>query len=172
MQVPLTVSPYLSLPTATPLPYSYKSLPSTLPPSVIDSSSNTGGEPGSDSQSAQKAQYVVSGSGHAAHPDAIIQSCRALQDHLTKMQQDSTATLRKWQTSLQERELAEKRRVAPGWLDVDTNSRGLVPEKAMDKNQKHAETMDLMSEDLMDAQPTTSTDENELDRAFGGMKMQ
>lgn len=70
---------------------------------------------------------MVSASGHAAHPDDIIASCRALQSHITQMQGDAEKELRELDERIRERELAEKRRVAPGWLDSD--SRLLEPER-------------------------------------------
>jgi hypothetical protein len=63
-----------------------------------------------------KPQYVISPSGHAAHPDDIIASCQALQAHIAKMQEDSRNLIRSWEDGIKEQELAEKRRVAPGWL--------------------------------------------------------
>lgn len=115
-QIPLTVSPFISLPTATTLPYTYKPLPSTLPPS------STG-----EVNENQKLKYVVSQSGHTAHPDEIIASCQALQSHLQKMQEDAQVDLKRWHDQIKERELAEKRRVAPGWLDREEKI--LEPEK-------------------------------------------
>ena len=164
-QIPLTVSPFISLPTVTTLPYTYKSLPSTLPPS------STG-----ESDGAEKPKYVVSSSGHAAHPDDIIESCRALQAHLLKMQEDAEATLRKWKTDIEERELAEKRRVAPGWLDREEKI--LEPEKkgAGPRGAYNGEVniMDIQE----DGGPTERSltqqraeEGEQLDRAFGGMAL-
>lgn len=115
-QVPLTVSPFANLPTATTLPYNYRAMPSALPPST------TGVGTGD-----AKPRYVVSNTGHAAHPDDILASCRALQGHLTKMQAEAEAELRGFEERRIARELAEKRRVAPGWLDSE--ARLLEPER-------------------------------------------
>ncbi|KAK3064082.1 hypothetical protein LTS18_010243 [Coniosporium uncinatum] len=133
-QLPLTVSPFLSLPTATTLPYTYKQLPSTLPPSMLDSAppSNT---PSADASSINnnnqpsKPAYVQSTSGHSAHPDDIIASCRALQSHLEKLEREAREMVQGWERDIRERDLAEKRRMAPGWLDVDERSRMLQPER-------------------------------------------
>ncbi|ELR07537.1 hypothetical protein GMDG_08452 [Pseudogymnoascus destructans 20631-21] len=111
-QVPLTVSPFISLPTATTLPYTYKTLPSTLPRSSTATTSTAGA---ADS----KPQYVVSAAGHAAHPDEILASCKALQAYIAKVQDDADRELRGWEEGIRARELAEKRRVAPGWLDSE-----------------------------------------------------
>lgn len=115
-QVPLTVSPFANLPTATTLPYNYRAMPSALPPSTTGVGT---GEP--------KPRYVVSNTGHAAHPDDILASCRALQGHIAKMQADAEAELRGFEERRIARELAEKRRVAPGWLDSE--ARLLEPER-------------------------------------------
>lgn len=106
-QVPLAVSPFISLPTAVTLPYTYRTVSSTLPPSATIDPADPDG----------KARYVVSSSGHAAHPDDILASCQALEDHLKKTQTNAEKLIKEWDESVKQRELAEKRRVAPGWLD-------------------------------------------------------
>ncbi|CAK7208727.1 hypothetical protein SBRCBS47491_000189 [Sporothrix bragantina] len=118
-QVPLTVSPFVHLPRATTLPYRYKTMPSALPPSIIEAApGGTGSKPA----------YVVSqASSSAAHPDDILASCHALREHVARMQADADAELRQLEQRIQARDLAEKRRVAPGWLDSE--DRLLVPEK-------------------------------------------
>jgi hypothetical protein len=173
-QVPLTVSPFVSLPTATTLPYTYKTLPSTLPPS------STGG---SAASAEEKTKYVVSPSGHAAHPDEIIASCKALQAYMQRVQDDADRELKAWQDAIDARELAEKRRVAPGWLDSD--ARILEPER---KNMTSAAAGGEMAQKhhLMDAGVSSAdapnlrhtpvaapnSDGDELDRAFGGLGLQ
>lgn len=133
-QVPLTVSPFINLPTSVTLPYTYKAMPSALPPSATGISSTNSAE------GTSKPRYVVSQSGHAAHPDDIIASCRALQDHIGKLQADAERELRELDERIQARELAEKRRVAPGWLDSD--ARLLEPERAGGSGQAG---MDLLT---------------------------
>ncbi|KAK7966360.1 uncharacterized protein PG986_000637 [Apiospora aurea] len=118
-QVPLTVSPFVTLPVAATLPYTYKSMPSTLPPSSTTGLANTAAD--------AKPKYVVSASGHAAHPDDIVASCQALQAHVAQMQEEAGRELRALEERIAARELAEKRRVAPGWLDSE--ARLLEPEK-------------------------------------------
>ncbi|KAF9876982.1 hypothetical protein CkaCkLH20_05248 [Colletotrichum karsti] len=166
-QVPLTVSPFINLPTATTLSYNYKAMPSALPPSatgvpaaVTDDGSGAGGPP------PEKPKYVVSQSGHAAHPDDIIASCRALQAHITKMQEDAERDLRELEDRIQARELAEKRRVAPGWLDSD--ARILQPERPGGEEQD-AQTM---AAEQAGASEMPANDQGaELDRVFGGLSM-
>lgn len=166
-QVPLTVSPFISLPTSTTLPYTYKALPSTLP------QSSTG-----TAAAEEKSQYVVSAFGHAAHPDDIIASCKALQAYIQKVQDDADKELKAWQDAIQARELAEKRRVAPGWLDSE--ARILEPER---KAPAYTLGGEMAQRNLMDTGVSRSDasglrhtpvvgpngEGDELDRAFGGL---
>jgi hypothetical protein len=164
--VPLTVSPFVSLPTSTTLPYTYKTLPSTLPQSSTGTAS-----------SEDKSQYVVSASGHAAHPDEIIASCKALQAYIQKVQDDADKELKAWQEAVDARELAEKRRVAPGWLD--SNARILEPErrnqtgKGEEGSGGNLMDAEVSSKDASGLQNTPIVGPNgegdELDRAFGGL---
>ena len=175
----MTVSPFVNLPTATTLPYTYKTMPSTLPPSATGI---TGATDGSDGDPSAKARYVISQSGHAAHPDDIIASCRALQAHVAKLQADADAELRALDDRIKARELAEKRRVAPGWLDSD--ARLLEPERksvilggevASGDERSMSEQFAGMSIAAAQQQPggvieMPAPDEGEeLDRAFGSM---
>jgi len=163
------VSPFINLPTATTLPYTYKSLPSTLPPS------STG-----DTNGTEKPKYVTSASGHAAHPDEIIASCKALQAHLQKAQDDAERTLKEWEEGIRLRELAEKRRLAPGWLDREEKI--LEPEKKSATQaqstggQGHeVDLMDRQDDDLGEtglAESTESREGEQLDKAFGGLGLQ
>lgn len=178
-QVPLTVSPFVSLPTATTLPYTYKTMPSTLPPSSAGITSTS-----TASNSDPKPKYVVSSSGHAAHPDDVIASCRALVAHLSKLQADAAAEIQEFEERIRERDLAEKRRLAPGWLDSDI--RVLEPERKNGTPETGGGDVDMLDGPAMDAGFGAETgqgghgrggasemavpDEGEqLDRAFGGM---
>jgi hypothetical protein len=160
------VSPFISLPTATTLPYTWKALPSTLPPSSTGETNGT-----------EKLKFVVSACGHAAHPDEIIASCRAIQAHLQKMKDDAEKTLKEWEDGIKERELAEKRRIAPGWLDRDEKI--LEPQKKQESVfQPLAQGMHGLS--IMDSQDVgpverslaevRATEGEQLDRAFGGLR--
>ncbi|KAF3099768.1 hypothetical protein TWF569_011668 [Orbilia oligospora] len=98
-QIPLTVSPFAGLPTSITLPYDYVSLPASLPPP----SSN----------------QIVSPSGQSSiSPDQLIVDCGNLAAHLTNEAKTAREEIEKWVKSIEERELMEKRRVAPGWLDT------------------------------------------------------
>ncbi|KAF1738970.1 hypothetical protein CRV24_000900 [Beauveria bassiana] len=176
-QVPLTVSPFVSLPTATTLSYTYKTMPSNIPPSALGipnadtTSSSSSSGPTSELQQQPKPRFIVSQSGNAAHPDDIVASCQALHAHVTKMQEDADRELRAFEERIRERDLAEKRRLAPGWLDSD--ARLLQPEKG-----KAAATQ--AENELMVGEPVAgqaggaepATDEGAaLDRAFGGISL-
>lgn len=183
-QIPLTVSPFVSLPTAATLPYTYKPMPSTLPPSssgITTTTSSADADPTStlSSSTDNKPRYVVSASGHAAHPDDIIASCRALQSHVAAMQADAERELADLDRRVRDRELAEKRRVAPGWLD--SSARLLEPEKkAEPPSEAGADTAagggvagQFAEMSLADRQGACEMagdlDQGaELDRAFGG----
>ncbi|KAJ5794968.1 hypothetical protein N7457_001567 [Penicillium paradoxum] len=164
-QVPLTVSPFINLPTSVTLPYTYKSVSSTLPPSVTIDPSNP------DS----KARYVVSSSGgHAAHPDDILAACHSLEQHLNKTRADADQAINSWKESIKQRELAEKRRVAPGWLDREEKllqpSRTSLSPGA--PGEASPSLLDSSSPDQGASQMPTMEPHDEgreLDRAFGGL---
>lgn len=159
-QVPLTVSPFINLPTATTLPYTYKALPSTLP------ASSTG-----DANGAEKPRYVTSSSGVAAHPDDIITTCKALQSHLQSLQDDAEKMLREWEEIIRQRELAEKRRVAPGWLDRDEKI--LQPERkgsaSRSQDSNLLDRQDVRPGDMSVGPLSEDKEGEQLDMAFGGL---
>ncbi|KAL8709745.1 MAG: hypothetical protein Q9220_005531 [cf. Caloplaca sp. 1 TL-2023] len=168
-QIPLTVSPFISLPSAPTLPYTYKPLPSTLPPSAT-----------ADENGNEREKIVVSKSGHAASPDDIIASCQALQAHIKKMQEDAERKIREWEASLREEELAEKRRVAPGWLDreekiLEPMKSNNIPDGSAGSptQSQSANIMDQQAEGGSEAMqhPVAHREGEELDRAFGGMAL-
>lgn len=141
------------------LPYTYKSVPSSLPPSVTVELNGT-----------EKPKYVVSSSGHAAHPDEIIASCKGLQEHIQRRKDVAAYTVKEWEDGIKEKELAEKRRVAPGWLDREEKI--LEPTKA-GKPQHQADFLDRRSSEgnaaAMPPAMSPSNEGEELDRAFGGL---
>lgn len=155
-QVPLTVSPFISLPSAVTLPYTYKSVPSSLPPSVTVDPSAT-----------EKAKYVISSSGHAAHPDDIIASCNALQEHIKRSTEDAQRAIKDWEDGIKERDLAEKRRVAPGWLDREEKI--LEPTKIAKHEDTVDDLLDSVDEGASASQIPEDREGEELDRAFGGL---
>ncbi|KAF7551480.1 hypothetical protein G7Z17_g4988 [Cylindrodendrum hubeiense] len=164
-QVPLTVSPFVSLPTATTLSYNYKTMPSALPPSSLGISAAS-----DDPASQPKPKYVISGSGHAAHPEDIIASCRALQAHVSKMQEDAERELRELDARFKARDLAEKRRVAPGWLDSE--SRLLEPERSTpEQSQGIGSVPEAQPVQGERNEPAADDQGAALDRAFGGMAL-
>lgn len=157
-QVALTVSPFISLPSTTTLPYTYKTLPSGLPPSSTADQSG--------SRDASKPAYIVSpASGQAAHPKDIEASCQKLRAHLDKVRSDSQTTFDTWQQSLKDRELAEKRRVAPGWLDRDEKI--LQPARSAAQSTPPADAVTASLPAPIAPAPTSTAEGDELDRAFG-----
>ncbi|KAE8389115.1 hypothetical protein ETB97_010680 [Aspergillus alliaceus] len=165
-QVPLTVSPFINLPSSVTLPYTYKSLPSTLPASVTVDPSDPDA----------KTRYVLSPSGeHAASPEEILASCNSLEELLNKSRTDAEKAIKDWEDSIVQRDLAEKRRVAPGWLDRDEKL--LQPSRSMldprSSGQPEKSLLDSSSSTDPDASKLPSMkprDEGEeLDRAFGGL---
>jgi hypothetical protein len=110
-----------------------------------------------------KPRFVVSGSGHAAHPDDIMESCKALHDHVTSLQQNAERELHDFEERIKQRDLAEKRRVAPGWLDSE--SRLLQPERV---SGQAAQDEPLLLPEVKGKQPVVDPGA-ELDKAFGGM---
>lgn len=157
-QVPLTVSPFLSLPSAVTLPYTFRSVPTSLPPSVIPENGT------------EKPKYVTSASGHTAHPDDIVASCKALQDHLQNTRDAAEKAIKDWEQDIRDRDLAEKRRVAPGWLD--RSEKILEPTKAASKASSDQNLLDRQPTNLISAPAMSPSREGEeLDRAFGGLNV-
>jgi len=126
----------------------------------------------------ERDKYVVAPSGHTAHPNEIIASCQALQAHIVKVHEDAEQLLREWEKDLKEQELAEKRRVAPGWLDRDEKI--LEPERA---NAPTPAGSEIHSPSILDQQDerqqtgqrraaTPKTAREELDLAFSGMRLE
>jgi hypothetical protein len=86
--------------------------------------------------------------------------------------------LKAWEDEIQARELAEKRRVAPGWLDSD--ARILEPERVDGRGAAQraapASQVNLMDTDTssaeisgLDQMQSAVNNGDELDRAFGGL---
>ena len=122
----------------------------------------------------------MSASGHTASPEDIIKSCQTLQDHIKKTQEDAEKAIRDWEQSLKDQDLAEKRRVAPGWLD--RSEKILEPERRASVGpsatiQDQTKPVSIMDSNIEDKQTQPALHEtqgaagDELDRAFGGMSV-
>lgn len=164
-QTPLSVNPFIDLPKPPTLPHNYASIPSTLPPS----STHAAPAPSNPELPA----YVTSSTGFAAHPSSIINQNRALLDQLSSQQRDAQEKVRNWEQEIKERELQEKRRKAPGWLDSE--SKLLQPEKKVE-GQQNAGAVDLMDQpeaaaDLQEKHRTANELGDAMDRAFGRSEM-
>ena len=163
-QIPLTVSPFIPLPSGPTLPYNYQQLPSTLPPSLLNPPPQDPSAPASSAP--PKPRYVVSNTGHAAHPDDIVATCREMHAHLASMQADAERDLAELREVARKRELAEKRRIAPGWLDSEV--RVLEPEKKEGPGQGEKPDAEMEGTEGTEG----GGDEGaELDRAFGSMRV-
>lgn len=86
------------------------------------------------------------------------------------MQEDADRELREFDQRIKARELAEKRRLAPGWLDSEMHI--LEPEKSTPVQQQDTGNV-TESQDTQNAQNGNATTDQgaELDRAFGGMEL-
>jgi hypothetical protein len=163
-QTPLTVNPFIDLPKAPTLPPNYVTLPTTLPPSMLNSAPAA--------SRPELPAYVTSASGFAAHPSAIIAQNQTLLDQITRQRKDAAQKISEWQTGITQRDLAEKRRKAPGWLDSE--NRLLEPSKAStDKNTSQTASLldELPSTDesgsSVDARKSGDDIGAAMDRAFG-----
>ena len=94
------------------------------------------------------------------------------------MQEDAEKKISEWEQELQDQELAEKRRVAPGWLDREEKI--LQPKRTSLSASAPTHGGTGQSTSLMDQQDEKPQEEpkdgetpnsagEELDRAFGGM---
>jgi hypothetical protein len=119
---------------------------------------------------------VTSSTGFAAHPSSIINQNRALLDQISSQRRDGQEKVRKWEQDIKERELQEKRRRAPGWLDSE--SKLLQPAKKPEERQAGGE-VDLMDQPEAEVDIQKSREQNKtanelgdaMDRAFGRSEM-
>ena len=90
---------------------------------------------------------------------------------MTKLQKEAEKELRDFEQRISDRELAEKRRVAPGWLDSE--SRLLEPERqgASAEGQPDSSSMNLLDQDTRSPGPADMDEGAQLDRAFVGMAL-
>ncbi|KAF3934756.1 hypothetical protein ABW20_dc0107820 [Dactylellina cionopaga] len=151
-QIPLTVSPFAGLPTSITLPYDYVSLPASLPP--------------------PSSSQIVSPSGQSSiSPEQLIADCNNLAGYLNNEAKTAQDEIEKWVKGIDDRELMEKRRVAPGWLD--TGMMMLEPVKAGSTggplSMPEPKMLSVSGEAGKGRQATSPGEE--LDRAFGGLGM-
>lgn len=117
---------------------------------------------------------MVSSSGeHAAHPDEILAACQSLEQHLKKTRTDAEKAIQAWEESIKQRDLAEKRRLAPGWLDRDEKL--LQPTRSTTSQANAGAAVSLLDSASDDQEASimpsmVPRDEGEeLDRAFGSL---
>lgn len=111
--------------------------------------------------------YITSATGEsAAHPTTLLEQSKALLVQLQRQRQEGKKQVEDWEKDIAERELAEKRRKAPGWLDGQV--RILEPER---KGASHNVEDAGKAVNLMDAKTEEEKKGDELgdamDRAFG-----
>ncbi|EMC94251.1 hypothetical protein BAUCODRAFT_226455 [Baudoinia panamericana UAMH 10762] len=163
-QTPLSVNPFIDLPKAPNLPHNYASLPPTLPPSILQSAPA--------SSNPELPAYVTSSSGFAAHPTTIIAQNKGLLDQLDKQRSEAEKKVNAWEQSIAERELADKRRKAPGWLDSEQHL--LQPAKQIEPQQQ-TNLMDEPGLPAVEAGPEKDRSVDDLgaamDKAFGRSEM-
>ncbi|KAK6431311.1 hypothetical protein LTR95_012532 [Oleoguttula sp. CCFEE 5521] len=159
------VNPFLDLPKPPTLPHTYASLPSTLPPSTLHSAP----APSAPDHPA----YITSASGSfAAHPSTIVAQNKALLGQLSTQRSEAEKKVRKWEDWIRERELAEKRRKAPGYLDSDV--RVLEPEKVVEKGKAAEGSLMDEPEAKVDVDEKKKVEDelgSAMDRAFGRSEM-
>jgi hypothetical protein len=117
---------------------------------------------------------VTSATGTSAHPDQILTSCVALQEHLAKLEADAKRTLAEWEERRRKEDLAEKRRVAPGWLDSGVHI--IKPEGPGGDGVSGGPAKEdkVPEQNLMDLDPQAerkAQEGEELDRVFGGLQV-
>ncbi|KAI4731982.1 hypothetical protein E4T49_00124 [Aureobasidium sp. EXF-10728] len=137
-----------------------RNLPSTLPPSILN--------PDTDDPSAPPA-YVTSGTGFRAHPSAIIAQNTALREQLDTAASEASIKVRNWRAAIDERELAEKRRKAPGWLDSDAKLLRPATTAPLQDTKPGASLLDAEDNNNDALRPQQSVNDmgSQMDRAFG-----
>lgn len=95
-------------------------------------------------------------------PQDVIRSCHVLLQHLQSQRSAAEKALRDWEKSIEDRELIEKRRVAPGYLD--TGIQLLKPTRVGGGGGGEVES--VMDMDEVQDQRSKEAGE-ELDRVFG-----
>ena len=162
-QTPLSVNPFIDLPKAPTLPHNYASLPSTLPPSTLSAQPSA--------SAPDLPAYVTSSSGFAAHPSTIVAQNNALLEQLDKQKTDAKQKVEEWENSIKDRELQEKRRKAPGWLDSE--ARILEPARKKEEVNLMDEGVEKSGEEMGPSRRDKEVDDlgNQMDRAFGRSEM-
>lgn len=131
-QIPLIVNPSFRAPHSITLPYNYKQLPSSVPESAVD----------------------------AELLDQIIHDSTGFIDAIDKRHTSLKEAYKSWEDSFQQDLVLERRKIAPGYLDMDSDSRLLEPtrqEVKRDDEDKERKVSEGPAEPV-----------SEIDQAFGG----
>ncbi|PHH68566.1 hypothetical protein CDD82_470 [Ophiocordyceps australis] len=198
-QVPLTVSPFVSLPTATTLSYNYKTMPSSIPPSSKLSLKHIMNDEDPDAFSPP---YNVSSPSHPSTPSnaslsvnlsspsnasssspasapvysapqVLIRTCRELVDYLVEVEKRGREDIAAFDQQRREERLMERRRIAPGWLD--RAERILEPERVATNQEQQPPTASAAAapQAAPSEPPTLQLDAagEQLDKAFGDLSL-
>lgn len=112
---------------------------------------------------------MTSPSGFAAHPKTIIAQNKSLLEQIEKQRKNAEKEIRDWEQKIRDRELAEKRKKAPGYLDTEQYI--LQPEKPR-TDSTAASNVNLMDEPSQEDTVSKSDKQvddlgDAMDRAFG-----
>ena len=93
----------------------------------------------------------------------MIASCQTLTNHLIAQKRSGEEKIKEWERGIEGRELMEKRRVAPGYLDTGITM--LVPVRMGGVDARKEGEKEKNGE----GQSVEGREGEELDRMFGGM---
>ena len=112
---------------------------------------------------------MTSGSGFRAHPSAIVTQNKALRHQLDTAASEARTKVHDWRTAIHDRELAEKRRKAPGWLDSDAKILRPATTAPPSDTKPGASLLDADDHNTDSLRPQQSTNDmgSQMDRAFG-----
>jgi len=146
-QLVLVKSPYLQLPHSVSLPYNYTPLPSSVDTIVrVQQKGTANRKPATDFSQ-------------------VVASVELSAKKTTALQSEHEAYVEKvklWEEQIREREVREKRRIAPGYLDTD--QRLLVPSRVETPRMESPVTRTDATEES-----NTNSSTGDLGRAFGHM---
>lgn len=112
---------------------------------------------------------MTSGTGFRAHPSTIIAQNKALRHQLDTAASEARTKVRDWRAAIDERELAEKRRKAPGWLDSDAKILSPATTAPPPDTKPGASLLDAEDDNTDALRPQESGNDmgSQMDRAFG-----
>lgn len=139
-QIPLIISPFIQPPKAVTLPFNYNKLPSSIPPPASCS---------------------------PADVENIASNVRHVGEFIERTRTELKDEYQQWRSEVERREVEEKRRIAPGYLD--TGNRMLQPvrkSESVDLSESFAAAGATISPSHTGPQPQPAQ-VNEIDKVFG-----